>query len=362
MITPKYPKVTIDTAKLAANTRVITEQCKKLGIDVAGVVKVTDAHPAVAKTLAENGCAQIASSRMRHLDNLKTLGIDKPLLLVRIPMPSEVPDLVRIADMALVSAPETLRLIDAEAAKIGKVFSVILMLEMGDLREGIWGDDKIVETAKEAEAMEHVHLLGAGMNVGCYGSIDPTKEKLEEFVARAEMIEEAIGRKLEILSGGASTSMQRVAGGDMPSRINHLRCGESIICNRDLKDLYGIDYPGMYNDVFTLEAEVVEVGLKPSHPVGEIAFDAFRNKPTYIDRGDRTRAILGMGKGDYAFPDQMFPRDPRIEILGSSSDHTLLDIHEVTEGIKVGDTVKFDLNYAPLLFVMTSDDVVKEVI
>jgi predicted amino acid racemase len=118
----------------------------------------------------------------------------------------------------------------------------------------------------------------------------------------------------------------------------------------------------MYNDVFVLKAEVVETQLKPSHPIGEIAFDAFRNKPTYVDRGDRKRAILGLGRGDYAFPDQIIPRDDDVEILGASSDHTLLDIEDFAKEVKVGDIFSFDLNYAPLLFAMTSDDVIKVVV
>jgi predicted amino acid racemase len=299
---------------------------------------------------------------MRHLDALRKAGIDKPLLLVRIPMLSEVRDLVNTADISLVSSIEVIRKIEDESKAAGKVFSVILMLEMGDLREGIWGDDEILAAAKEIEAMKNVYLMGVGMNFGCYGSIDPTPEKLDELVEKAEMVEAAIGRELEVISGGGSTSVPRVFEGTMPKRINHLRVGEGIIVNRDLKDLYGIDFPGMYNNVFVLKAEVVETQLKPSHPIGEIAFDAFRNKPTYVDRGDRKRAILGMGRGDYAFPDQIIPVDPKIEILGASSDHTLLDVEEVDHEVKVGDIIAFDLNYAPLLFATTSDDVVKVIV
>jgi predicted amino acid racemase len=362
MYNPEYPRIEINTKKLAANAKYIVDLCAKADIKVAGVVKVCDGNIDAAKTIAAAGAAQIATSRMRHLDALRKAGIDKPLLLVRIPMLSEVKDLVNTADISLVSSIEVVRKIDDESKAAGKVFSVILMLEMGDLREGIWGDDEILAAAKEIEAMENVYLMGVGMNVGCYGSIDPTPEKLDELVEKAEMVEAAIGRELEVISGGGSTSVPRVFEGTMPKRINHLRVGEGIIVNRDLKDLYGIDFPGMYNNVFVLKAEVVETQLKPSHPIGEIAFDAFRNKPTYVDRGDRKRAILGMGRGDYAFPDQIIPVDPKIEILGASSDHTLLDIEDVDHEVKVGDIIAFDLNYAPLLFATTSDDVVKVIV
>jgi predicted amino acid racemase len=362
MYNPIYPRVIIDTDKLAQNTRVITDLAAEHGIEVAGVVKVTDGNIDVARTMAANGCAQIASSRMRHLDALRKAGIDKPLLLVRIPMISETADLVATADISLVSAIETVRVIDEEATKIGKVFKVILMLEMGDLREGVWGDDNIINVAVEIEAMKNVFLLGCGMNIGCYGSIDATREKLTELVDKAEMIESAIGRKLDIISGGASTSVPRIVDGKMPARINHLRCGESIICNRDLKELYGVEIPDMYNDVLRLQAEVIETQVKPSHPIGEITFDAFGQRPTYVDRGDRRRAILAIGKADFVFPDNLIPFQDGVEVIGASSDHCLIDIENVSREIKIGDIVEFGLNYPTTLFVMTSDDVVKEII
>jgi predicted amino acid racemase len=361
MYNPKYPRVIINTSKLATNTRVITSLAAAHGIEVAGVVKVIDGNIDAARAMASSGCTQIASSRMRHLDALRKAGIDKPLLLVRIPMISEAADLVATADVSLVSAIETVRKINEEAAKAGKIFKVILMLEMGDLREGVWGDNNIIEAAREIEDMENVFLLGCGMNIGCYGSIAATPEKLNELIDKAEMIEAVIGRGLDVISGGATSSVLRLVDNKMPERINHLRCGEGIICNRDFKDLYDVEIPGMYNDVLHLRAEVIETQMKPSHPIGEIAFDAFRNRPTYVDRGNRRRAILALGRADVGFPENLIPFENGIEIIGASSDHCLLDIEDLAREIKVGDIIEFGLDYPTTLFVMTSDDVVKEI-
>ena len=187
--------------------------------------------------------------------------------------------------------------------------------------------------------------------MGCYGSILATEEKLDELVAVAEQIEGRIGRQLELISGGATSSFMRVIDGDIPERVNFLRIGEGILLARDLELFYGYDMSEMHQDVYTLKAEVIEVKDKPSHPVGEIAVDAFGHTPEYVDRGIRRRALLAIGKVDYGSIDEIFPQDEGVEILGASSDHTILDIEDAKRDFKVGDIVSFGINYASVVYV-----------
>jgi predicted amino acid racemase len=171
------------------------------------------------------------------------------------------------------------------------------------------------------------------------------------------MIEEAIGRKLEIISGGATSSFPMVLDGTMPPRINNLRIGEGIILAQDLKNLYGLDMSFMFQDVFTLKAEIIEVKRKPSYPLGELAFDAFGKTGSYEDRGIRKKALLGIGKVDFAFPDMIYPRDKGVEVLGASSDHLITDIEEAEREFKAGDIMEFDLCYAAVVFATNSPNV-----
>jgi predicted amino acid racemase len=355
-----YPILEIDKSKLADNAGAVTAMCKASGVDIAGVVKVVNGDLVCARVMHENGCGQIASSRIDQLRRIHRKAPDIPLLLIRVPMISEASVLVRFADMSLNSDITVLRAIDAAAAAIGVIHQVILMIELGDLREGIWEEAEYIAIATEVENyLPHLRLAGTGTNLGCYGSINPTAEKMNELVAATERIESAIGRRLDIISGGGTTSLPLVQRGEMPERVNHLRVGEGILVCKDNEDLLGMRIEGTHRDVLTLQAEVIEARDKPSYPIGEIAFDAFRNKPTYTDRGNRRRALLGVGKVDYGYLEQIAPREPGAELLGASSDHTILDVEDADPAISAGRIITFDTYYAAVAFLSSSPSVTK---
>jgi predicted amino acid racemase len=353
-----YPRVEINLKKLRSNIDQMVSRCEAQGIDVAGVIKGCTGIPQCAKQFEEGGCKFIASSRLEQLQDAKDFGIKLPLMLIRIPMLSEITDVVKLTDISLNSEEVVLKALNDEAMIQGKVHQVILMADLGDLREGFWNKEELVNVAIQVETqMKGLELAGIGTNLGCYGSINATPEKLQELVDLAELIELRIGRKLKYISGGATTSLPRVLEGNMPKRINLLRVGEGILLAKDLKDLWGLDMSFMYQDVFVLKAEVIEVKDKPSHPVGEIMFDAFGFKQEYVDRGIRRRALLALGKVDYAFPDMIYPRDKGVEILGASSDHTIVDVEDAERDFKVGDIMTFDLCYATIVYVTNTRNV-----
>lgn len=350
-----YPRVVIDLKKLKNNIEQISGRCRQCGVDVAGVVKCVDGNIEVARAFEECGAKFIASSRLEHLERLKK-SIDVPLMLIRVPMISEAERTVAYSDISLNSEMAVLKALDAAALDAGKKHGVILMDDLGDLREGFWEIDDLVEAALMVEEAEGLELMGIGTNVGCYGSVMATPEKLQELVDDAEIVEEKIGRKLAYISGGATSSIPRILEGNLPERINMLRIGEGIIVARDLIELYGYEMDFMYTDVSVLEAEVIEVKTKASHPVGEIGYDAFGNKMVYEDRGMRKRALIGIGKIDFAFGG-LKPRDEGVEILGGSSDHTILDIENAARDIQVGDIIQIDIDYGALVFLAQSENV-----
>lgn len=148
-------------------------------------------------------------------------------MLIRIPMLSELPDVVELCDISLQSDIIVLRALNEEAKKQGKVHEVILMMDLGDLREGFWNEEDALDAALEIEhELKNLRLAGVGVNLSCYGSVTPNKRNMQGLVSLASDIEREIGRKLDYISGGASTSAYMAMNGTMPYRINLLRLGD----------------------------------------------------------------------------------------------------------------------------------------
>lgn len=359
----KYPELQIHKENIYSNAKVIIDACRTYDIHVSGVIKGADGHMSVANAMIEAGCRHIASSRIEQLNAVKIKHPSCPTFLLRIPQLCEISDMIQSVDISLNSEWKTLLAIEEACVKEKKSHQVVLMLDVGDLREGYFDGKDLLEVAEKIEnELVCVKLAGIGTNVGCYGSIKPSVENMSQLAFWATEIESHIGRPLDIVSGGASTSLTLVLEGLMPKKINNLRIGESILNNRDFPDLWNYVIPGLTQETFTLKAQIVEIKSKPSYPVGEIYIDAFGNEPEYIDSGIQKRAIVAVGKQDFGDHSKLIALDPGVSILGSSSDHCLLDLTHAKAEYTVGDLLSFSMYYPAMLFLSTSPYVCKRTV
>lgn len=360
-----YPKLVYNMNKLKANVDAAAKITKDQGkCSMMCVTKCVCADRTVCEMLAEH--PEIDYFADSRVDNIKKYAdlikdTDKQSVLLRLPMACEVEELVKYVDISQNSELVTIEAINEEAKKQGKVHKVLLMVDLGDLREGIFfkNEEEILNTAAAVEAMSNVELYGLSTNLTCYGAIIPKNDNLSVLCDIADKVEEKIGRKLDVVSGGNSSSIYLIWKGDMPEKINNLRLGESILLGNDTA--YGETVPGAVHDAMTLQAQIIELKEKPSLPIGEVGKDAFGNVPEYEDRGIIKRAILAVGKQDVDI-DGLTPLDEEIDILGGSSDHMLLDLTGCKKEYKVGDVVEFTLEYGALLKAATSEYVKKEYI
>ena len=357
-----YPRLIVDLKKLESNLDAVAKITKEQGgcslmIVTKGLCadkemcKMVAKHPAV-DFMADSRVANIKSYAYEARTN------EAMTVLLRIPMHSEVADVVKYVDLSFNSELSTIRLLNEEAAKLGTKHNILLMIDLGDLREGIFYQDEdiIFETVEEILAMKNINLYGIGVNLTCYGAIIPKHDNLSNLVAIARKIEEKFGIKLQMVSGGNSSSIYLIGKGELPEGINNLRLGESFLLGNDTA--YGEKLPGTTGDALVLEAQIVELKEKPSLPIGEVGVDAFGQKPYYEDRGIINRAIIAIGKQDTDI-DSMEPLDPDVEILGGSSDHIILDVTKSSKGYKVGDIVQFVVGYGGMLKTATSPYVEK---
>lgn len=352
-----YPRLEIDIDKLKNNAEVVVKKCKDNNVQVAMVTKVYCAIPEVVEELVNTGIDYIADSRVKNL--IKLQNINLPKILLRIPMISELEDLVKYADISFNSEMETIYKINEEAEKINKKHKVVLMVDLGDLREGYFEEKDLFETVNKVLKLENIELVGLASNLTCYGAVIPTNENLTRLAKLAREIEDKFNIKLPFVSGGNSSSLYLIDKKELPEGITNLRPGEAIVLGKETA--YGDTIEGTYQDVFKLVCEIIEIKNKPSLPIGEIGVDAFGNKPEYEDRGIRKRAIIGIGRQDINIS-SISPLDTKIDILGASSDHLIMDITDSENNYEIGDKIEFSLEYGALMAAATSEYVYKELI
>ena len=355
----KFPRIVIDRDKLRNNCTQIVKHCEARGIAVAGVIKGAGGLPEIARLYRSCGAAQLATSRLEQMELWRREGIPGPYMLLRVPGLSELPEVARLADYSLQSDATTLDALNSVCAEQGVTHRVIVMADLGDLREGFWDKTEMVEVCCHVEqGLDHLHLAGVGVNLGCYGAVKPTPENMEQLVDIARAVEARIGRRLEIVSGGATSSYTLVHWGTMPQGINHLRIGETALLAKDLQVDWGIsDMDYLLRGTMRLEAEIIELRKKPTHPVGETVIDAFGNRPTFVDRGMRLRALAAFGRADVGQVETLLCREPGMTVIGGSSDHCILDVEDCPRVLRVGDVVSFDLSYSHMLYATGRTDI-----
>lgn len=351
----RLPVLKVNLAKIQHNAALLAYQAGRFGIEVYGVTKSCLGEPRVARAMLRGGVAGLAESRLENLEHLRLAGVHGPFMLLRLPALGDADDVVRLANLSLNSEPSTVRALGRAALRAGVEHRVILMVDLGDLREGVCPEDAVA-VASSMNATPGVLLTGIGTNLGCYGGVMPSRRNLEGLVRIALEVQGHIGRPLQVVSGGNSSSLNLLMAGGLPRGINQLRLGEGILLGRETIRRDPIE--GAYLDAFTLMAEVVELREKPSVPVGEIGEDAFGRVPSFRDRGRRLRAILALGLQDVELGG-VKAMLPGMEILGASSDHLILDVADYPHRLEVGDHLPFSISYGSLLRAMTSPYVKK---
>lgn len=342
-----FPRLIIDTKKYRHNVREMLNLCHKNNQKMMAVTKVFCADHQLVNVLIEEGVDYIADSRV---ENLSTISCGIPRVLLRLPMISDVEQVVEHSEISLNSELATIIALNDAAGNQNKKHGIILMIDLGDLREGIFNVDQVYHTVEHILDLHNIELKGIGTNLTCYGGIIPTEETLNKLVEYKNNIESKFNIELEIISGGNSSNVELMFDGKIPKGINNIRLGESLILGRETA--YGNDIENLYNDVITLEAEIIELKTKPSMPIGQIGMNAFGKVPTFEDKGNMLRAIIGIGKQDVDYA-ELIPYDT-IEALGSSSDHILLDVTDGYNSYEVGDPVLFKLTYSSILSLTTS--------
>ena len=340
------PRIEISLSQIQENAQFLADLHRGKGVSLMGVTKAVLGEPSVAKAMIQGGVKFIADSRIENILRMKNAGISIPFVLLRTPL-SQAESIVENVDISLNTEMETLKKLSYHAKAQNKIHQVIIMVELGDLREGVLLSD-LPQFIRETLSLSHITITGIGCNLACYGGIIPDDKNMQELSELVDSLEREFQMNLEIISGGNSANYEWFKSCQNVGRVNNIRLGESILLGCETVSRKAI--PGLHTGAFQLVAEVIESKKKPSLPFGEIGQDAFGNTPSFQDIGIHRRIIIALGKQDATPTTLHF--DNKLKLLGSSSDHIIMD--SKYDSIKVGDEIRASLNYGGLLSTMTS--------
>lgn len=342
----------IDLDKIFHNTQVLVDRLSRIGIGVIGVTKSFLGKPQIAEMMVRAGVIGLGDSRIENIETMRSAGMTGSMTLLRSPMLSQVPRVVASADVSFNTEMTIIRALSVAAQTINCTHGIVLMLESGDLREGIMSCD-LEATVAEVLRLPHLKLLGIGTNLACSNGVMPDDENMGELSRCVETLEAKFGLPMARVSGGNSASLDWAFHTMARWHINELRLGESLLLG--CEPLQRTPIAGLYTDAITLVAEVIESKVKPSLPWGTLGQSAFGEVGPVKDCGDRVQSILALGHQDTDPWGLTAPAG--LEIIGASSDHLIVDSGSCSN--LVGQELTFQLNYSALLRAMTSPFVKK---
>jgi predicted amino acid racemase len=353
-----YPILDIHIDKIEENIKKMNKICTENGIELTAVVKGFAGDSEIFKAYQRAGINSIADSRLQNIKKYRELSYKGEAVMLRIPMVSEAEELVKYIDSSLISEVAAAEALSRAAVKMDKKISLILMVDLGDRREGVL-PSQLKETAAQIIKMEGVKLDGIGTNLGCFAGVLPDKENTKNLIMLKKELENDFDISINRISAGNTATTILLEEKELISEINNLRIGEGILLGTDIINERLFKDLNHYN--FRLRAEVVELQKKPSSPEGDMAFGGQGRNQLIEDKGVRKRAILAVGKQDIDYHG-LYPIDSGIEVLGASSDHLILDVSDLEKDLKVGDIITFKMNYSSMLRAMTSEYVEKNYI
>ena len=345
-----YPKLFVNLKAIGENYLKIKKECETSRIELIPVVKVVRGDRNIVRTLHSLGANVIADSRIKNIIDYKDIKVKK--LLLRSPSFSEIDSVVELTDYSLETEMVTIEKIASSCKKNGKKHGVIVMVEVGELREGLMPED-VVPFVKKITSFSNIEFLGLGTNTTCFSGIIPDNKNLKVLYDLKLKIEEE-GIKVKILSGGGTNLLRMIWNKKIPDFINQIRVGEGIFLGVDAIKREPLS--GLRQDTFRLDTELIEVKKKPSLPWGERTKDAFEEAVEFKDEGIMIRGIASIGRQDIILSG--IKEDESIKIIGASSDHMVLNLNK-SPSLKVGDIISFRLNYAGVLSSFTSPYVEK---
>ena len=348
-------------SKLEHNYQKLENWFLEAEVEWGVVSKLLCGNKLFLEELVRLGVTEFHDTRITNLKVIKKVAPDAQTVYIKPPASRNLAQVVTYADVSFNTELSTIKLLSEEAFRQNKIHKIIIMVEMGDLREGVIGD-KLMAFYAEVVDMPNINIVGLGTNLNCLNGILPSHDKLVQLSLYKQLIETKFNIHIPWISGGTSVTVPLLLDKQLPKTVNHFRIGEMLFFGLNLFTNKTIN--GMNNDVFKLFAEIIELYQKPKTPSGIQSINVSGEIPA-IDPKDigkkHYRAILDVGLLD-CNPRYMIPDNKEVDIIEASSDMLVLDLGDNSKGLKVGDLMSFTLTYMGVLGLMNSRYIEKQLV
>lgn len=345
---------------LRHNYEFISSKMTEAGIEWGVVSKLLCGTKKYLKELIDLGIKEIHDSRVSNLRRIKEMDPTVQTVYIKPPAKKAIQSVVKYADVSFNTELSTIRLLSKEAALQQRRHKIIIMIEMGDLREGVLGEH-LLDFYGQIFELPNIEVVGIGTNLNCLYGVMPSQDKLIQLSLYKQLIEATFNQSIEWVSGGTSVAFPLLLSRQLPKGINHFRIGELLYFGNNLFTDQLVE--GMRDDVFTLHAQIIELIEKPKIPTGELASNP-SGEQFQIDESDygktSFRAILDLGLLDIS-TNFLMPIDEHVEVIGASSDMLIIDLGSTNRNYQVGDWIRFRLKYMGALGLLNSNYIDKVV-
>jgi len=353
--------ITLDCKKLKLNFDYLDTLFKKNSIEWSIVSKLLSGNKLFLTELLKFDIKQICDSRILNLKVIKAINPKIETIFIKPPARRTIPSVVKYADISLNTEFETIRLLSEEAKRQNKVHKIIIMIELGELREGVLGED-FMDFYESVFKLENIKVVGIGANLSCLYGVLPSQDKLIQLSLYEQLIEAKFNKQIPYVSGGTSVTIPLILKRLLPKSINHFRVGETLFLGTDVYN--STKLKNMHSDVFLLYSQIIELIEKPMNPTGKMGTNLEGESYTFdkSNAGETSfRAIIDLGLLDVA-PNHIELVDKKLKIAGASSDMIVIDLGDNKKKYKVGDFIKFKMDYMGILRVMNSKYIEKKLI
>ncbi len=352
--------VTLNKEKLKANYQYLDALFRKEHIQWSVVSKLLCGNKDYLNILLGMGVRQICDSRVSNLRMIKSIAPDVETVYIKPPPKRSIKKIVEYADYSFNTEYETIKLLSEAATALNKTHKIMIMIELGELREGVLREE-LIDFYEKVFELPGIEVAGIGTNLTCMYGVLPNHDKLIQLCLYKQLIEAKFNKVIPYVSGGASVTIPLIHQHMLPHGINHFRIGETLFLGTDV--YHNTVFEGMHQDVFRFYAEIIELTEKPVVPVGELGHNLTGETPEFPDGNisDRScRAIIDAGLLDVE-PSHLTPADERIQIVGASSDMIVVDLGDNPDHYTVGDLLEFRMDYMGVLRIMNSDYIDKRI-